>query len=281
MGRLTPRSRDGRSWRRWRISVRHAGPRGVGRPRRRFLRGPARRAGARRSRRCSSPLPAASSAAPCGRADGCVAVDADAAQFELVIGTKPGAAAPRARGQGDRRRSVLRAGTAQPVEVDGLFYREAGADAAGSAPMPLRAWLVAAGDARPPPPARDAAPATRAALVPLQDLVYGAGRYDGRLIRVRGSLPRVEPPPRPPGDGRRKRPRRLGDQGRLLRGLGDRARRPRRDGGTSRSRSSADDAAVVEVVGVPTTVGRGGADRRPRGRPRLRRRRRRRARLPA
>jgi hypothetical protein len=68
------------------------------------------------------------------------------------------------------------------VEVEGLFHRDI-QDASASS-YALRAWLVQdpaalrSGASRAP---------TDAPLVTLQDLVYGAGRHDGKLVRVRGT----------------------------------------------------------------------------------------------
>ena len=72
--------------------------------------------------------------------------------------------------------------SAATVRVVGLFYREMGADPAR--PFALRAWYVAPVDAP-----RAAAPkrAIDARAVSLQELVYGSGRYDGQLVRVRGT----------------------------------------------------------------------------------------------
>jgi hypothetical protein len=67
------------------------------------------------------------------------------------------------------------------VEVEGLFHR--GIEAA-EASYALRAWLVQ--DVAALPSAANRASAN-APLVTLQDLVYGAGRYDRKLVRVRGT----------------------------------------------------------------------------------------------
>jgi hypothetical protein len=69
------------------------------------------------------------------------------------------------------------------VEVEGFFYREVQGPADDAA-YALRAWLV-----QPLDGAKRAAPGARseAPVVTLQDLAYGAGRYDGKLVRVRGT----------------------------------------------------------------------------------------------
>jgi hypothetical protein len=67
------------------------------------------------------------------------------------------------------------------VEVVGLFYREASGSAQDR--YALRAWRVQpTGEGARPPHARTA----DALALTLEQLVYGAGRYDGRLVRVRG-----------------------------------------------------------------------------------------------
>lgn len=67
------------------------------------------------------------------------------------------------------------------VEVEGLFYRDATQDA-----YALRVWRVELQGA-----ARTAGTAAHdesgAPLVSLEQLVYSAGRYDGKLVRVRGA----------------------------------------------------------------------------------------------
>ena len=69
----------------------------------------------------------------------------------------------------------------KPVEVEGFFYRDL--EESPEASYVLRAWLVRSAAA-----ARAASAANaRARLVTLQDLVYGAGRHDGTLVRVRGT----------------------------------------------------------------------------------------------
>jgi hypothetical protein len=67
------------------------------------------------------------------------------------------------------------------VEAEGLFYRDA--EGAADASYALRAWRVQmTGRGEAPGSPRADAP-----LLTLQDLVYGGGRYDRRLVRVRGS----------------------------------------------------------------------------------------------
>lgn len=70
----------------------------------------------------------------------------------------------------------------QTVEAVGFFYREGRADPVSR--YALRAWQVA-------PRAETARPEEDGSHdvldVSLEQLVYGAGRYDGRLVRVRGT----------------------------------------------------------------------------------------------
>jgi hypothetical protein len=68
------------------------------------------------------------------------------------------------------------------VEVEGLFHR--GIEDSAEASYALRAWLVQDVAALPSAASRASA---NAPPVTLQDLVYGAGRYDGKLVRVRGT----------------------------------------------------------------------------------------------
>ena len=66
------------------------------------------------------------------------------------------------------------------VEVEGLFHQEAIESPAGS--PALRAWHVSPVSATGEAAQGDGGPA-----LPLEALVYGGGRYDGRLVRVRGT----------------------------------------------------------------------------------------------
>ena len=67
----------------------------------------------------------------------------------------------------------------QEVEVDGFFHRQAEEEGGAHA---LRAWRIAATRARNDTGAAD----TSVPLVTLESLVYGKGRHDGQLVRVRG-----------------------------------------------------------------------------------------------
>jgi hypothetical protein len=67
----------------------------------------------------------------------------------------------------------------EEVEVDGFFYRQAEEEGGAHA---LRAWRIAATRARDD----TAAAATDVPLVTLESLVYGKGKQDGQLVRVRG-----------------------------------------------------------------------------------------------
>jgi hypothetical protein len=64
------------------------------------------------------------------------------------------------------------------VEVEGLFHRQATESSAHV--YTLRAWRVA-------PIAGEAAPADSGPVLPLETLVYAGGRFDGMLVRVRGT----------------------------------------------------------------------------------------------
>jgi hypothetical protein len=66
------------------------------------------------------------------------------------------------------------------VDVVGFFYREAAPVSAYA----LRAWSVWPPGESPP---AEGSPASEALSLPLEQLVYGAHRYDGRLVRVRGT----------------------------------------------------------------------------------------------
>lgn len=65
----------------------------------------------------------------------------------------------------------------KPVEVEGFFYRTS---QAGS--YALRAWLL-----RPAEAPTTAAAASAVPRATLEDLVYGEGRFDGKLVRVSGT----------------------------------------------------------------------------------------------
>ena len=137
----------------------------------------------------------------------------------------------------------------QSVVVEGLFYREADVDGRGGS-YALRAWLV-----RPvKEPPRPADPATaEGARVSLQELVYGSGRYDGRLIRVRGSYRGSNRHADLPERTRKGRSDWVIKDGYFAAWVtGREARGPNWD--LSQRSSSASDA-VVEIVGVPATSG--------------------------
>lgn len=134
------------------------------------------------------------------------------------------------------------------VEVDGLFYRDEGGPA-GSA-YALRVWRV-----RPLDTALRLAetPAQDTPALSLEELVYGAGRYDGRVVRVRG---RYRGPNRHrdlPETSRRGRGDWVIKDGYFAAWVtGHEARGERWD---LTRRSAADAEATVEVVGIPTTAG--------------------------
>ena len=108
------------------------------------------------------------------------AVDAGALVFDLVL--EQGRA--RLRLEPEARAVLVRRAEGwegRAVQVDGLFFRDAGPDASA---FVIRAWHLRALDE---PASRVERPAAAAPLVSLEDLVYGRGRYDTRLVRVRGA----------------------------------------------------------------------------------------------
>ena len=137
----------------------------------------------------------------------------------------------------------------QPVVVEGLFYREADVDGSGGS-YALRAWLV-----RPvkDPPRPAEPPTAEGTRVSLQDLVYGSGRYDGRLIRVRGSYRGSNRHADLPERTRKGRSDWVIKDGYFAAWVTGREARGANWDLASRSSSASD--AVVEIVGVPTTSG--------------------------
>jgi hypothetical protein len=137
----------------------------------------------------------------------------------------------------------------QPVVVEGLFYREADVDGREGA-YAMRAWLV-----RPvtEPPRRAEPASAEGARVSLQDLVYGAGRFDGRLIRVRGSYRGSNRHADLPERTRKGRSDWVIKDGYFAAWVTGREARGDNWDLTQRSSSASD--AVVEIVGVPATSG--------------------------
>lgn len=171
-------------------------------------------------------------------------VDAGASRFDLMIGKTRVLLRlePEAR-------AVVAARSAgwegAPVTIEGFFYRETGADA--TSPYALRAWLVwpvAETAVRAAPPRDDA-------RVSLQDLVYGAGRYDGRVVRVRGSYRGSNRHADLPERTRKGRGDWVIKDGYFAAWI---TGRDARGDGWDLSRRSSDTDAVVDVVGVPTTA---------------------------
>jgi len=107
----------------------------------------------------------------------------------------------------------------ETVEVVGFFHR-------GGLKIPMNACALRAWSVRPagPPPRIDHPGATDALSLSLEQLVYGAGRHDGQLVRVRGTYrgSNLHNDARSHATGTP----RLGAQGRLLRGVGDGPRSP-------------------------------------------------------
>jgi hypothetical protein len=173
-----------------------------------------------------------------------VAVDAGALQFDVALE----GGRTRLRLEPEAKAVLVAKAAAwegKRVEVEGLFYRDAGEGAAASYAM--RAWSVRAPD-------EPAAPAARPSATPvmsLEDLVYAAGKYDAKLVRVRGTY---------------RGPNRHRDLPEATRkGGGDwvlkdgyfaawvTGRDPRGEGWDLTRPSTADADATVEVAGVPTT----------------------------
>jgi hypothetical protein len=134
----------------------------------------------------------------------------------------------------------------KPVEVEGLFYRDAAEGA--SASYALRAWHVRSLSESAPQPRPSAEP-----VLSLEDLVYANGKQDGKLVRVRGAY---------------RGPNRHRDLPEATRkGGGDwvlkdgyfaawvTGKDPRGEGWDLTRAASADADSTVEVAGVPTTVG--------------------------
>jgi hypothetical protein len=108
------------------------------------------------------------------------AVDAGSFVFDLMLGQDR----VRLRLEPEAKAVLVRRAAGwegRAVEVDGLFFRDAGPNASA---FVIRAWHVRALDE---PASRAERPAAAAPLVSLEDLVYARGRYDTRLVRVRGA----------------------------------------------------------------------------------------------
>ena len=131
------------------------------------------------------------------------------------------------------------------VEVEGFFYREASA----GAEYALRSWRVRpAGGSFPEPPSR----AADALSLSLQDLVYSAGRHDGRLVRVRGGYRGSNVHhdlPEATRKGSRDWVLKDGHFAAWVTG------REARGEGWDLTRSAGEAAEPLEVVGVPATAG--------------------------
>jgi len=174
------------------------------------------------------------------------AIDAGAGRFALTVGKTRVLLAlePEARALVTARSAAWES---TAVTVEGFFYREAGGDPATS-PYALRAWLVwpVSETARPAPPP------TGAARVSLQDLVYGAGRYDGRVVRVRGSYRGSNRHADLPEKTRKGRADWVIKDGYFAAWI---TGKDARGNGWDLSRRTSDTDAVVDVVGIPATAG--------------------------
>ncbi len=176
-----------------------------------------------------------------------VAVNGGAARFELAIGKTRVLLRlePEVKALVTAR---LPAWDRTLVTAEGFFYREVAADAAAT-PFALRAWTVFPANAAPAPPP----PSGGVALVPLQDLVYGAGRYDGREIRVRGTYRGSNRHADLPEKTRKSRADWVIKDGYFAAWIT--GRDASGDNWDLSRRSSSGTEAVVEVVGVPSTAG--------------------------
>jgi hypothetical protein len=174
------------------------------------------------------------------------AIDAAAGRFALALGKTRVLLTlePEARALVTARSATWEK---TEVTVEGFFYREAGSDPATS-PYALRSWLVwpVAETARPAPPRADAA------RVSLQDLVYGAGRYDGRVVRVRGSYRGSNRHADLPEKTRKGRGDWVIKDGYFAAWI---MGKDARGNGWDLSRRTSDTDAVVDVVGIPVTAG--------------------------
>jgi hypothetical protein len=177
-----------------------------------------------------------------------VTIDAGSAQFEIAIGRSRVLLRlePEARAVVVARAAGWGGG---PVTVEGLFYRETGNDPATS-PYALRAWRVWPVTE----PARPAETRTSdVATVSLQELVYGGGRYDGRLIHVRGAYRGSNRHADLPEGTRKGRGDWVIKDGYFAAWVT--GREARGDNWNLAERSSKGTESVVEIIGVPTTAG--------------------------
>lgn len=190
-------------------------------------------------------------------------VDASALVFEIALGGKQARLLlePEARAVLVARAASL---DGKAIEVDGLFFRDDGASGDGYA---LRAWRVRpvgaprALEAPPPGEPRPSSPGDieddrrrapgELELVSLEDLVYGNGRYDGRMVRVRGSFRGRNRHKDLPEASRRGRGDWVIKDGYFAAWItGHDAR-----GEDWNLTSSPDAEGIVDVFGVPTTAG--------------------------
>lgn len=176
-----------------------------------------------------------------------VAVEAGDSLYELGVGKgrlvlrlEPEAKAVVAA------RSAAWAG--QTVAVEGFFYREA-AGGPQASPYALRTWLVSPVTDVPRPAGNRA----EVPIVPLQELVYGSGRYDGRLVRVRGIYRGSNRDADLPETTRKGRGDWVIKEGYFAAWVTGRDARGESWDLTQRSSGHTD--AVLEVVGVPATSG--------------------------
>jgi hypothetical protein len=133
------------------------------------------------------------------------------------------------------------------VEVEGLFHRDI--EDSPQASYALRAWLVQDAAASRSPANRATA---NAPLVTLQDLVYGAGKHDGKLVRVRGTYRGANvyrDLPEPSRRGARDWVLKDGHFAAWITG-----REAPGNGGREATDSPGETGAGLEVVGTPSTA---------------------------
>lgn len=189
------------------------------------------------------------------------AVDADPLVFDLGLGTTKA----RLHLEPEAKAALAARGSAwdgTAVEVDGLFFREEGRGASGYA---LRVWrvrhLAGPREQTAPAPPRTASPGDmvddrrRAPGEPqpvsLEQLVYAAGRYDGGLVRVRGSFRGRNRHRDLPETSRRGRGDWVIKEGYFAAWITGRDARGEQWDLTS----SPDAEGIVDVFGVPATAG--------------------------
>jgi len=133
------------------------------------------------------------------------------------------------------------------VEIEGFFHRDI--QESPEASYVLRVWRV-----QPPDAAASGSDAARGApLVSLQDLVYGAGRHDGKLVRVRGTYRGANVQRDLPERSRKGARDWVLKDGHFAAWIS--GRDPYGNAARGPGESLSDTGAGLEVVGTPTTAG--------------------------